>query len=73
MAGTGRFLQDLPLPALGGRAWPGIPIMFVVFVVVAAIMHVVMRYTDFGRSVYAIGGNATAARLAGINLRRVAS
>ena len=55
--GTGRFLQDLPLPALGGREWPGIPIMFVVFVVVAAIMHVVMRYTDFGRSVYAVGGN----------------
>jgi ribose transport system permease protein/L-arabinose transport system permease protein len=69
--GTGRFLQDLPLPALGGREWPGIPIMFVVFVVVAAIMHIVMRYTDFGRSVYAVGGNATAARLAGINVRRV--
>lgn len=69
--GTGRFLQDLPLPALGGREWPGVPVMFVVFVLVATVMHIVMRYTDFGRSIYAIGGNATAARLAGINLRAV--
>ncbi len=30
-----------------------------------------MTYTDFGRAIYAIGGNATAARLAGINLSRV--
>jgi ribose/xylose/arabinose/galactoside ABC-type transport system permease subunit len=68
---TGRFLQGLPLPALGGRDWPGIPVMFAVFLLVALVMHIVMRYTDFGRSVYAIGGNATAARLAGINVRRV--
>jgi ribose/xylose/arabinose/galactoside ABC-type transport system permease subunit len=69
--GSGRFLTTLPLPDLGGRPWPGVPVMFVVFLAVALVMHVVMRYTDFGRSIYAIGGNATAARLAGINLRRV--
>jgi ribose/xylose/arabinose/galactoside ABC-type transport system permease subunit len=69
--GTGRFLDNLPIPALGGRPWPGVPVIFVVLIVVAVLMHVVMRYTNFGRSVYAIGGNATAARLAGINLRRV--
>jgi ribose transport system permease protein/L-arabinose transport system permease protein len=69
--GTGRVLQDVALPALGGRPWPGIPVMFVVFIIVAAIMHVVMRYMDYGRSIYAIGGNATAARLAGVNVRSV--
>ena len=69
--GTGRFLQGLPIPDLGGRPWPGVPVVFVVLVIVAVAMHVLMRYTDFGRSVYAIGGNATAARLAGIDLRRV--
>jgi ribose transport system permease protein/L-arabinose transport system permease protein len=69
--GTGRFLQNLPLPDLGGRAWPGIPVMFVVFLLVALVVHVVMRYTDFGRTIYAIGGNPTAARLSGINVRRV--
>lgn len=69
--GTGRFLQNLPIPDLGGRPWPGVPVIFVVLILVAVVMHVVMRYTDFGRSIYAIGGNATAARLAGINLRNV--
>jgi ribose/xylose/arabinose/galactoside ABC-type transport system permease subunit len=69
--GNGRFLANLPLPELGARPWPGVPVMFVIFLLVALVMHVVMRYTDFGRSIYAIGGNATAARLAGINIRRV--
>jgi ribose transport system permease protein/L-arabinose transport system permease protein len=68
--GTGRIATELPLPELGGRAWTGVPILFIVFVLVAVIFHVIMRYTDFGRTVYAIGGNATAARLAGINLTR---
>ena len=69
--GNGRVLANLPLPALGGRPWPGVPVQFVVLLIVAFVMHIVMRYTDFGRSIYAIGGNATAARLAGINVRRV--
>jgi ribose transport system permease protein len=29
-----------------------------------------LRYTDVGRNIYAIGGNSTAARLAGIDLNR---
>jgi len=68
---TGRVLPDLPLPELGGRGWTGIPILFLIFIGVAVVFHVLMKYTDFGRAVYAIGGNATAARLAGINLTRM--
>jgi ribose/xylose/arabinose/galactoside ABC-type transport system permease subunit len=68
---TGRVAGELPLPDLGGRAWTGIPILFIIFIVVATLFHVIMKYTDFGRAVYAIGGNATAARLAGINLTRM--
>jgi ribose transport system permease protein len=30
-----------------------------------------MRYTTLGRSIYAVGGNANAARLSGIDVRRV--
>ncbi|WP_191898853.1 ABC transporter permease, partial [Kitasatospora aureofaciens] len=37
---------------------------------VAAAVHVLLRYTDIGRNIYAIGGNDTAARLAGINLNK---
>ena len=68
---TGRVLPDLAIPDLGGRGWTGIPILFLILIAVAAVFHVVMKYTDFGRAVYAIGGNETAARLAGINVARM--
>jgi len=67
----GRFLTGLPLMPLGGAKWTGIPVLTVILVIVALLVHVIMRYTDFGRAIYAIGGNATAARLAGINISRV--
>ncbi len=68
---TGRLFPDLAVPQLaGGRPWAGVPILFVVFIAVAIVYHVIMKYTDFGRTVYAIGGNAVAARLAGINITR---
>ncbi|HEY0792862.1 MAG TPA: ABC transporter permease [Chthoniobacterales bacterium] len=35
------------------------------------IMHLVLAHTVFGHEVYALGGNREAARLAGINVRRV--
>ncbi len=69
---TGRLFPELPLPELaGGRPWTGVPMLFLVFVLVAVIYHVIMKYTDFGRAVYAIGGNSVAARLAGINVNRM--
>ena len=67
----GRFLTGLPIPPLGGAKWTGIPVLTVILLIVAAGAHLLMRYTDFGRAVYAIGGNDKAARLAGINLSRV--
>jgi ribose transport system permease protein/L-arabinose transport system permease protein len=67
----GRFLTGMPIPKLGGSNWTGIPILTVILVIVAILIHILMSYTDFGRAIYAIGGNATAARLAGINLTRV--
>lgn len=49
----------------------GIPSVIVLTVVLAAIAQVVLSRTRFGRSVYATGGNALAARLAGIHTDRV--
>lgn len=48
----------------------GVPTLVWILVVLAVIVHLVLRYTDIGRNIYAMGGNATAARLAGINLNR---
>lgn len=48
----------------------GIPALIWILVVIALAVHLLLRYTDIGRNVYAMGGNPTAARLAGINLNR---
>jgi ribose transport system permease protein len=48
----------------------GIPTLIWILVVIAVLVHLLLRYTDIGRNLYAMGGNPTAARLAGINLNR---
>lgn len=49
----------------------GISLPVVITVVMFAIMHILLSRTVFGHQVYAIGGNREAARLSGINVRRV--
>jgi inositol transport system permease protein len=41
-----------------------------VFLAVAVVMHVVLRYTRYGKFTYAIGANAQAARVTGIDVER---
>ncbi len=48
-----------------------IPVPVIIFAFFAVVAHVVLRYTRYGRQVYAVGGNPEAARLAGLNVRRV--
>jgi len=67
----GRLFQEFPIPPLNGSAWTGVPVLTVILIFVTIIFHILMAYTDFGRAIYAIGGNETAARLAGINLTRI--
>jgi ribose/xylose/arabinose/galactoside ABC-type transport system permease subunit len=55
----------------GGGFVTGIPFPAIVFLLVFASVHVLMNFTAFGRAVYAVGGNAEAARLSGINVRFV--
>lgn len=55
---------------LARGAIAGIPTLIWVLAVVALLVHLMLRYTDIGRNIYAMGGNPTAARLAGINLNR---
>ncbi len=42
----------------------------IVLVILEIVMWLVLKYTKFGRSVYAVGGNENAAYLAGINVRK---
>jgi ribose transport system permease protein len=48
----------------------GVPVLVIIFVLVAAIGWVVLNRTTFGRRTFAVGGNPEAARLAGIDVRR---
>jgi ribose transport system permease protein len=56
---------------LGTSRPAGIPLPVVLLAVVALAAGLAMRYTVFGRSLYAIGSNAAAARLVGIRTRTV--
>lgn len=48
----------------------GIPTLIWIAVALGVAIHLMLRYTDIGRNLYAIGGNSTAARLSGIDLNR---
>lgn len=64
-----------PLPDnfnfLGQGFIAGIPVVVIVAAVLGVIAHIVLRYTAFGRALYAVGGNTETARLSGINVNVV--
>ncbi len=71
------YTQGQPISDLGGGFdWlgqgdvAGIPVPVVILALVFAASYVVLTQMVIGRYVYAIGGNAEAARLSGINVRR---
>ena len=49
----------------------GIPYLLIFDVLVVAIASVVLRVTTYGRALFAVGSNAEAARLSGLNVDRV--
>jgi ribose transport system permease protein len=48
----------------------GIPTLVIIFALVAIVGWVLLNRTTFGRRTFAVGGNAEAARLAGIRVQR---
>ena len=59
------FPRNPYLDALDGE-WIGVPVAAWVMLIVFLAFSFIAQKTSYGRSVYAIGGNASAARLAGI-------
>lgn len=51
--------------------YKGIPVVLVIMAVIVGIYHFITSKTVAGRQVYALGGNAKAARLSGIDTRKV--
>lgn len=49
----------------------GIKVPVWILILALIVFSLILKYTAFGRSVYALGGNPTASRLAGINSKRL--
>ncbi|MGD0876623.1 MAG: ABC transporter permease [Anaerolineales bacterium] len=66
---AGNTMARLPadFKFLGNNSLGPIPISVIVLVVAFAIGHIILQYRPFGRSLFAVGGNKTAALAAGIN------
>lgn len=70
-ATAGEWISNLPPDFMIAQMRPfGIPSAVYFMVVLTVIAALFLRYTDFGRSIYAVGGNMEAARAAGINPER---
>ncbi|GAB3962910.1 ABC transporter permease [Actinoallomurus acanthiterrae] len=69
----GKTFFNLPnsMIYLGNAVWLGLPASIWICLVLYAVAIAVTGYTRFGRALYAIGGNADAARAAGIRVDRM--
>ncbi|UIN22432.1 ABC transporter permease [Herbaspirillum frisingense] len=69
----GMPVSDLPagLLAIGSAQILHVPVPIVIFGVVIALSWFVLRFTVYGRYIYAVGGNARSAKTSGINTRKV--
>ena len=72
------YTGGMPIPVLnpdflyiGNGYFLGIPVPAIMFVSLVIIAALVLKYTPFGRYVYAIGSNSEAARLSGIKVDQV--
>ena len=54
-----------------GTLFGVIPNSIVIMLVVFVITHVLLRYTEFGRNIYAIGGDYEVAEYSGISVRKI--
>jgi ribose transport system permease protein len=69
--GDGQTIRIEGFGALGVERVFGIPLPVYIFAACVVVFWLVLRYTVYGRSLYAIGASPSAARLAGIRTKRV--
>lgn len=54
----------------GSRLFGILPVPVLIYILIIFLMWVLMNYTSFGKSIYAIGGNVEAAEISGIKVKR---
>lgn len=68
----GNTIYNLPPGyTLAQENWLGVPVPIYFMVILTIIVALWLRYSGTGRAIYAVGGNAEAARLSGISTRRI--
>ncbi|MBR2672396.1 MAG: ABC transporter permease [Oscillospiraceae bacterium] len=78
-AGGSAISQGLPRPS--GKPAEGVfsnsfkamgtsPTIIIIMIIVVIFAYVALNHTKYGRYIYAVGGNKTAAKLSGINIER---
>jgi len=46
------------------------PVIVIIMIAVVTVMFIVYNFTNFGKNIYAIGGNRSAAEVSGVNVRK---
>lgn len=69
--GKGITLDNASFAVIGNNSFLGIPIPFIILIVLALIVGFIMNYTVYGRYLYAIGRNEEAVRYSGIKVNKI--
>lgn len=67
---TVRITDSFFLKVASAKFGP-VPLLFLVFLVTVVLVDFILKYTHYGRSMYAVGGNAEVAASCGININKV--
>lgn len=67
---NGNVINGLPIAfnSIGSAKISGFPLVAIIWIVLTLISYFLLRYTPFGRRLYAMGGNEESAYLSGINI-----
>lgn len=70
---SGNNITGVPdaFKVIGQNKFLGIHWTVYIALILAVAVHIMLKYTRFGREIYAVGGNRETARLAGINVRKI--
>jgi ribose/xylose/arabinose/galactoside ABC-type transport system permease subunit len=69
----GLTIGNLPdgINFIGSGYIASVPVPVVIFILVIVVAYFVLNHTNFGRQVYAVGGNRVSAWLSGINVKNI--
>ena len=70
LTGGSTVFENIPesFRTVGQSEWLGLPLLSIIMLLLTILFWFVMSQTAFGRRLYAIGGNESASRIAGVNV-----